>query len=209
MSMDVPDGAGKADVRMTEHLEGELTARTLTNGRIDSVTVKVTAGKSTSSTPKGSQEALPDSVGKEYTVTRVDGGTNQVERTDGAKMQADEGSDARRLANKLFDKRVSPILAGRGDAIDAADILGAPDAGATMSGTMSLGLSTTECAAPFTGTLTGTSVRGNTTMAMAMTGDVCVDPSTGLVSKSELRGTINAGTQGTGTVHFLSTAKKM
>ena len=65
------------------------------------------------------------------------------------------------------------------------------------------------CAAPFSGTLTGTSVSGNTTMAMAMTGDVCVDPSTGLVTKSELRGTMNAGTQGTGTVHFVSTAKKL
>jgi hypothetical protein len=208
MDLQVTSNGQPVRVQATTHYAGDVTVRSVANGRVETVTVRVTDGKTSTTTPDGVRDALPDSVGKEYMVTRVDNGENRVERTDGGRLGGDEADAPRRLAGTLFSERTTPLAVEGGRSIDATALLGAPEEGQTMSGTMTLGAPDASCAAPFAGSLAGTSVTGGATVALSMTGNVCVDPSSGLVTMSDLQGNADTGAQGKGTVRIGATVRR-
>ncbi len=212
LDFDIGEGPAAVKVQQVEHVEGEVTVRTVSNGRVQSVNVRVTGGKETTVSPEGREEALPDSVGKEYVVTRVDGGESRVERADGARLREGEDDGPRRLGDEVFTDRTTPIVGEPGVAVEATAFFGEPDEGETTTGSLALGRATPDCAAPFSGSLAGTVAEGTMTMAMSMTGDVCVEPATGLVTRSTFAGSATLGdadAKGRGTLRLASTAKKL
>ncbi|MDP2314376.1 MAG: hypothetical protein Q8P41_15855 [Pseudomonadota bacterium] len=213
MDLDVTHGAEHAKLHMEEAWAGEATVRNLTDGRVVGVGVRVTSGTHVVVSPKGREEALPDAVGKEYVVTRRDDGEHLVQRADGGAATKDEARGARQIAGKLFPDRTTILTADPGGAVDVELLLGTPEKGETLTGMLTLGMPTPDCAAPFAGVYAGTDASDRAMAASkSMTGTLCMDPRLGLATRTSFSGSAKlagATASGSGTAQVSTSVEKL
>jgi hypothetical protein len=200
-------------IKLVESAEGEVTVRTVTNGRLAEVNVRVTGGKTLSESPEGRTESLPDAVGRDYVVERGAGSDEHAVRTAAGEpvSDAEEAELVRVLADEVFSERSDALLVNVGETVDIAQLFTAMDDDETIAGTLTLGVAAGGCGAPFDGSFSMSGTDDGMNISMSMTGSLCVDAASGAVSRADFSGPAklaNADVKGSGTARISSTVAR-